>query len=511
MKPELLKQSLLSLFLLGSLGLLGCSQADFSTDKKQLLSQSSVFGDGYMKDPSNEGKSSLRQGAGGRGDLSVLGGAGASGTVGVVGGAGASGTVGVVSGAGANGTIDRDGAMDGDWVGGAGGANATFGVGSNNGASGTLEQAVPPTTSPSNGTLASAAQPSASSQVSSASNQVNACAKSADPAVKAIVNAITARASSGDKARPTDGNAYYCKATLSNFVVRTVSGSGAENSFVNTTKAWLGADCSDPTGYVATNGALLGQYGYFAVSGDMYFCGSGSSASACSPSSSDFIVGLRLGGAPDEHRISQVILSGGAAVNVNPSCLQREGSPLLVQLPDARYGQQPIVLSNPLQGIRFDILGLNSDPVAHAKKLISWLTEGSRETNYFLVLPNDRGEVNGIDEMFGDNTLGPDGKFAANGYEALRKYETMVDGMIDRQDRVFSRLRLWHDLNGDGEAQGFELSTLEEKRVKAIDLDYDVNYQEVDAYGNKIKMKSVVVMEDDTLNLIFDIWFRIGN
>lgn len=507
MKPELLKQSLLSLFLLGLLGLLGCSQADFSTDKKQLLSQSTVFGDGYMKDPSNEGKSSLRQGAGGRGDLSVLGGAGANGTVGVVGGAGANGTVGVVSGAGANGTID----MDGDRVGGAG-ANATFGVGSNNGASGTLEQAVPSTPSPSNGTLASAVQPNVSSQVSSASNQVNACAKSADPAVKAIVNAIAARASSGDKAKPTDGHANYCKATLSNFVVRTVSDSGAENSFVNTIKAWFGADCADPTGYVATNGALLGQYGYFAISGDMYFCGSGSSASLCSPTSPKFIVGLRLAGELEEqHRISQVILSGGATVNVNPSCLQREGSPLLVQLPDARYGQQPIVLSHPLQGIRFDILGLNSDPVAHAKKLISWLTEGSRETNYFLVLPNDRGEVNGIDEMFGDNTLGPDGKFAANGYEALRKYETRVDGMIDRRDRVFSRLRLWHDLNGDGEAQDFELSTLEEKRVKAIDLDYDVNYQEVDAYGNKIKMKSVVVMEDDTLNLIFDIWFRIGN
>ncbi len=56
----------------------------------------------------------------------------------------------------------------------------------------------------------------------------------------------------------------------------------------------------------------------------------------------------------------------------------------------------------------------------------------SRRDNYFLVLPNSSGGVSGIDEMFGDNTRGPDGKFAANGYEVrLKSIVSMEDGCVN--------------------------------------------------------------------------------
>jgi hypothetical protein len=97
----------------------------------------------------------------------------------------------------------------------------------------------------------------------------------------------------------------------------------------------------------------------------------------------------------------------------------------------------------------------------------------------------------------------------ANGYEALRKYDTNNDGFIDANDGVFSQLRLWHDLNGDGIAQPNELVTLDAAGIQAIDLSYDSNYQEVDKYGNEIKSKSVVVMKGGALNLIYDVWFRL--
>jgi len=184
-------------------------------------------------------------------------------------------------------------------------------------------------------------------------------------------------------------------------------------------------------------------------------------------------------------------------------------SPLVIQLPDPGQAPAPLDLSSPLDGVWFDILGKNSLPAPHTKKQISWLTPRARLTNYFLTLPDANGEVRGIDQLFGDNTFGPDGRFSANGYEALRKYDLNGDGVIDRRDPVFPALRLWADLDGNGVADRTELSTLASRRVEMIDLNYDASYFESDRFGNQIRYKSVVKTTDGELHLIFDIWFRI--
>jgi hypothetical protein len=199
-------------------------------------------------------------------------------------------------------------------------------------------------------------------------------------------------------------------------------------------------------------------------------------------------------------------------------CDQR-ASPLFLQLAPKNQQAQQLWLSSPTSGIKFDILGDNARPTAHEKIAISWLLPQSQRDNYFLVLPNSSGSVVGIDEMFGDNTRGPDGKFAANGYEALRKYDggdklgnislLSRDGVIDKDDAVFSRLRLWRDSNGDGIAQPNELQSLSALGVKSIDLNYDPNYFEVDKYGNEVRLKSIVNMEDGDVNLIYDLWFAL--
>jgi hypothetical protein len=194
-----------------------------------------------------------------------------------------------------------------------------------------------------------------------------------------------------------------------------------------------------------------------------------------------------------------------------------KASPLFLQLAPKDQIAQQLLLSSPSTGIKFDILGDNASPNAHEKLPISWVLPQSRRDNFFLVLPNSSGAVSGIDEMFGDNTRGPDGKFAANGYEALRKYDggnklgglssETRDGLIDKNDAIFTRLRLWNDPNGDGIAQPNELQSLSAFGVKSIDLDYDPNYREVDQYGNEVRLKSVVNMEDGDVNLIYDLWF----
>ena len=190
----------------------------------------------------------------------------------------------------------------------------------------------------------------------------------------------------------------------------------------------------------------------------------------------------------------------------------RAVSPLVVQLGDG----SPIRLTAPLDGVRFDIMGVNSQP-AYAPKQISWFDETSAADNYFIVLPN-RGQVRGIDQLFGDNTMGPDGKTAANGYAALRKWDGRLangsidrgsrDGLISEEDAVYASLRLWADANRDGIAQSQELFTLKEKGVVYIDLAFDPDYKETDEFGNEIRMKSVIETADGKLHRVFDIWFR---
>ena len=196
----------------------------------------------------------------------------------------------------------------------------------------------------------------------------------------------------------------------------------------------------------------------------------------------------------------------------------RRASPLVIQIENG-LEPEPIRLTAPSRGVFFDILGENAKPVAHAKTKISWLARNAQNQHYFLVKPNAKGEVNGIDELFGDNTKGPDGKFAANGYEALRKFDGRtssggidagaLDGFISKHDAVFGELRLWRDDNRDGRASLSELFSLSELGLEVIDLGYDSSYLERDRWGNETRMKSVAKTGDGKLHLVFDLWFRL--
>jgi hypothetical protein len=172
-------------------------------------------------------------------------------------------------------------------------------------------------------------------------------------------------------------------------------------------------------------------------------------------------------------------------------------SPLAIHFDDA-----PIKLTAPLDGVYFDIEGERG---LHQKQLISWITTPK---TMFLALPDDQGEVLGIDQLFGNNTMGPDGAYADDGFAALAKFDSNHDGLISSADKVFESLRLWSDKNLDGDATSDELLKLSEMRLMAIDLTYDPNYRREDVYGNKILLKSVVKDFNENYFPIFDIWFR---
>lgn len=182
-------------------------------------------------------------------------------------------------------------------------------------------------------------------------------------------------------------------------------------------------------------------------------------------------------------------------------------SPLLIAFDEDQGEFRSFELTDPLRDGRwFDIAGARAQPMAHAKNLISWL----RKPSYmFITLPNAQGKVTGIDELFGNNTRGPDGEFAPNGYEALRKFDVNGDGYISFKDPVFEDLRLWSDVDADAVAGDSELKTLREMNIEVIDLHYDANYVEADRYGNLTALKSAVRAGDGRLHLLFDLWFRI--
>lgn len=183
-------------------------------------------------------------------------------------------------------------------------------------------------------------------------------------------------------------------------------------------------------------------------------------------------------------------------------CDQRK-SPLVIHVASDVNNPLPIALSSQDKGVYFDIAGRSNN---HVPLKISWFTNHDYR---LLTLPDSRGRVRGIDQLFGDNTVGPDGKAASDGYAALAKYDSNGDGTIDSKDPVFSQLRLWLDKDFDGVARARELSSLSSVGLVYIDLDYSTDYAETDRYGNQTTMKSIVGYQDGSMDLIFDLWFNV--
>lgn len=176
-------------------------------------------------------------------------------------------------------------------------------------------------------------------------------------------------------------------------------------------------------------------------------------------------------------------------------------SPLIIDLGAKDDQRKKIEISSIQDGIYFDILGWNGN---HMPKKIGW-TSNSRYA--FLTLPDQHGLVRNIDQLFGNNTRGPDSDFADNGFLALAKYDSNKDGLITLKDEVFSKLRLWTDANYNGFAEANELKSLDQAGINLVDLNYDSNYREKDQYGNETTFKSIVRHNDGHYSLIFDLWF----
>lgn len=191
-----------------------------------------------------------------------------------------------------------------------------------------------------------------------------------------------------------------------------------------------------------------------------------------------------------------------------PPRVVQTSDPLVIQVKPGTS----LVLSGPNSGVIFDLFG---DHFLHDTYRVSWLTN-----SYFgfLALPNETGEIEGIHQLFGDGTRGPDRKPASHGFEALEKYDGLLqDGsysltqrnlVIDKSDAIFSKLRVWIDTDLNGKSSPSEMKSLEQLRISSINLKFDRAYSERDEHGNIISYKSNATRSDGQHLNVFNLWLR---
>ncbi|MDR2590014.1 MAG: hypothetical protein LBC71_03380, partial [Oscillospiraceae bacterium] len=179
--------------------------------------------------------------------------------------------------------------------------------------------------------------------------------------------------------------------------------------------------------------------------------------------------------------------AGNKIVNEAPRII----SPLAINL----FGDEVETL--PIDyGIRFDHEGFGN------RIATGWVAPN---TALLAIDLNGNGMIDSGLELFGNNTR-LRMPTAAHGFEALARWDSNGDGIIDEQDPIFDSLLLWFDLNSNGISEPNELIPLRDMGIASINLNY-VETDRVDVYGNEFRQVSTVTMTNEIEVEIVDIWF----
>ncbi|MBI5546029.1 MAG: hypothetical protein HY901_19225 [Deltaproteobacteria bacterium] len=96
---------------------------------------------------------------------------------------------------------------------------------------------------------------------------------------------------------------------------------------------------------------------------------------------------------------------------------------------------------------------------------------------------NGNGRIDDGSELFGSATVLTSGRRAVNGFEALAELDGNHDGKVDSQDKAWSRLLVWRDVDGNGVSRAHELQAAQKAGLASIDLAFRTDVR-CDARGN---------------------------
>jgi hypothetical protein len=114
---------------------------------------------------------------------------------------------------------------------------------------------------------------------------------------------------------------------------------------------------------------------------------------------------------------------------------------------------------------------------------------------------NDDGKINTPDEIFGNKN--------SPGVKQLENYDINKDKLLNEQDSVFSQLKVWRDINLNGQVDYGELTSLQDENIKTFHL--NAKGSDINSGGNQIKATGLFETNDNILRPYVEANFQCDN